>query len=173
MDIENYALSKRYTDDSISGISGILAGKNCTIDSVTDIEGGKKITFKWIADDGTSRTTSVNIMDGAQGVSISEVDIDDNSHLIIKFSDGTITDAGFIGGGELSPEDKYKLDNLEIVPEDVMKLEIDAMFAGINLPPLDPSDDDGVADLEDIDDIFSEDDIADDSNIDDIFGGKL
>ena len=35
--IEAYAMSKTYTDHSIAG-GGISAGKNCTIDSITDIK---------------------------------------------------------------------------------------------------------------------------------------
>ena len=32
-DVVSYVLSKKYTDNSIKGTSGVLAGKNCTIES--------------------------------------------------------------------------------------------------------------------------------------------
>ena len=38
MDILTYAQSKKYTDESIQGTSGVLKGKNCTIKSIEKIE---------------------------------------------------------------------------------------------------------------------------------------
>ena len=64
--IEVFALAKGYTDESIAG-GGISAGKNCTIDSITDITGGHRVTFKWTLDNGTVKTQSMDIMDGADG----------------------------------------------------------------------------------------------------------
>lgn len=67
LSVETYALSKKYTNDSISGISGTLAGKNCTIQSITEIEGGHRVTFQWTADDSTVRTSTMDVMDGVDG----------------------------------------------------------------------------------------------------------
>lgn len=67
LSVETYALSKKYTDDSISGISGALAGKNCTIQSITEITGGHRVTFQWTADDSTTRTSTMDVMDGVDG----------------------------------------------------------------------------------------------------------
>lgn len=36
MDIIDIVLSKKYTDESLKGITGALAGKNCTIKSATE-----------------------------------------------------------------------------------------------------------------------------------------
>lgn len=73
--------------------------------------------------------------------------------------------------GLMSSIDKIKLDDCELMPEGVMKLEIDGIFKGIDIPPLDNDDDDGIADPKDVDNIFTPDDeTADDSDIDDIFG---
>lgn len=60
----NYALSKTYTDQSISGISGVLAGKNCVIDKIEDKNGAHYVTFKWTADDGTVKTQTMVVEDG-------------------------------------------------------------------------------------------------------------
>ena len=57
MDVIAWAKSKRYTDESILGISGVLAGKNCTIESSTKEDG-------LTADDGTERRTQIEVEDG-------------------------------------------------------------------------------------------------------------
>lgn len=67
MDFSILAMSKKYTDDSIEGTTGVIAGKNCTIDSITDITGGHRITFKWTADSGESRTSTLDVMNGTDG----------------------------------------------------------------------------------------------------------
>lgn len=64
MDLVTYALSKKYTDKSILGIEGVLAGKNCTIESKTKANGITTIVFKWTADNGEVRRTTLEIEDG-------------------------------------------------------------------------------------------------------------
>ena len=59
-------LAKKYTDNSIAG-GGISAGKNCVIDSITDITGGHRVTFKWTLDNGTVQTGTMDVMDGVDG----------------------------------------------------------------------------------------------------------
>jgi hypothetical protein len=59
-----YVLSQDYTDESIKGTSGVLAGKNCTIESATYEDGVNTIVFKWTAYDGTTRRTTIQIKDG-------------------------------------------------------------------------------------------------------------
>lgn len=61
-----YALAKSYTNQTVEG-GGALKGKNCTIESITPITGGNRITFKWTLDNGTELTDVVDIMNGAQG----------------------------------------------------------------------------------------------------------
>lgn len=95
MDIVTYLLSRSYTDGSIKGITGVLKGKNCTIQSITPTAEGNVITFKWTADDGTTRTQSMTVNNGGNGVSITDARIS-NGHLMIDLSDGTTIDAGNI-----------------------------------------------------------------------------
>ena len=66
IDIKTLALAKKYTKDSLDGV-GAIAGKNCTIDSITDIPGGHRVVFKWIPDSGTPQTTPMDVMDGEDG----------------------------------------------------------------------------------------------------------
>lgn len=97
---ETLAVAKKYTNNSISGISGSLAGKNCTIQSITAITGGNRITFQWTADDSTTRTQTMDVMNGTDGTNgedgkgISSVAVNSSNHLIITYTDGTTTDAG-------------------------------------------------------------------------------
>ena len=109
MDIIDIVLSKKYTDESLKGITGTLAGKNCTIKSATKADGVTTVVFAWTADDGTEKTTTVQVNDGAKGdigIGIDNVAINANSHLIVTLSDGSTIDAGLIQGG--SGTDDYE-----------------------------------------------------------------
>lgn len=66
LSIVTYALCKKYVDDSLQG-GGALKGKNCTIDDISAIIGGNRVTFKWTLDDGTVQTGYMDVMDGADG----------------------------------------------------------------------------------------------------------
>ena len=59
--------SKTYTRESLLG-GGAVVGKNVTISSITPIEGGNKVTFSYTLDDGTVKTSSMNVMDGIDGL---------------------------------------------------------------------------------------------------------
>ena len=50
MDLITLAKAKRLIDSSIAGIDGVLAGKNCKLQSVEDITCGHRITFS-LSDD--------------------------------------------------------------------------------------------------------------------------
>jgi hypothetical protein len=64
MDIIDIVLSKKYTDKSLKGITGALDGKNCTIKSATKTDGVTTVIFAWTADDGTEKTTTIQVNDG-------------------------------------------------------------------------------------------------------------
>lgn len=116
MDIITLAAAKKYTDNTVIG-GGAIKGKNCTIDSITAITGGHRITFKWTLDDGTEQTSTLDVMDGEKGdkgdkgskgdtgatgedgVSITEAEIDEYGHLILTFSDGEVEDVGQVSEG--------------------------------------------------------------------------
>ena len=69
MDIVTLSKAKKYTDSSIAGIDGVLAGKNCKIQSVEDITNGHRITFSWNDDEDVARTVSIDVMDGRDIIS--------------------------------------------------------------------------------------------------------
>lgn len=68
MDLVTLAKAKKYTDDSIEGTSGVLRGKNCTIKSIEKIDGVNTVTFQWTADDGSVKTSTMQVSDGIDGV---------------------------------------------------------------------------------------------------------
>lgn len=108
MDLITYAAAlkkgQKYTDESIEGISGSLAGKNCKIESIEPVEGGNVITFLWTADNGDERRDTLTVMNGEKGdkgLGIKETYINDEYHLIIVYDDDSEQDAGELpsGGG--------------------------------------------------------------------------
>ena len=125
MQVIPYILAKKYTDKSIEGISGVLAGKNCKIASSTKTDGVTTIVFEWTADNGDTRTTQIQVADGEtpeititpitgghrvtfttdgtpqtvdimDGVSVVSAEIKSNNHLELTLSDGTKIDCGEI-----------------------------------------------------------------------------
>ena len=66
IDAKTLAASKKYTNETVQG-AGAIKGKNCTIDSITPITGGNRVTFKWTLDNGTVQTGTMDVMDGATG----------------------------------------------------------------------------------------------------------
>lgn len=66
MDLISYILSKKYADKLFAG-GGAAKGKNCTIQSIEEIEGGNRVTFQWTLDDGTVQTDTLDVMNGAPG----------------------------------------------------------------------------------------------------------
>lgn len=71
MDIISYILSKKYTDNTVDGLGGIK-GAPCTVKSVVDIDGGKRITLEWESNSGVKQTQSFDIMDGEDGANVVE-----------------------------------------------------------------------------------------------------
>lgn len=66
VNMDTLAAAKKYTKDSMAG-AGAVAGKPCQIQSITDITGGKRVTFLWVDNNGTSHTSIMDVMNGAKG----------------------------------------------------------------------------------------------------------
>lgn len=66
MDMVLMALLKKYVNDSLVGV-GALKGAPCTIKSIAEITGGNRITFSWVDDEETERTSTLDVMDGEKG----------------------------------------------------------------------------------------------------------
>lgn len=96
-----FALANGYTDESLIG-GGAVKGKPCKIQSIEKEDNVNTVTFLWNLDDGSTRTSVMKVNDGRD---ITSVDIDENNHLIVTFSDGDTHDAGeFAGGGNLTED---------------------------------------------------------------------
>ena len=63
LEILTLGSSKTYTRESLLG-GGAVVGKNVTISSITPIEGGNRVTFSYTLDDGTVKTSSLDVMNG-------------------------------------------------------------------------------------------------------------
>ena len=91
-----WVLSRKYTEDSVIGL-GAIKGASCTIKTIVPYtapsgQTGNTVTFEWTANDGvTKQTQSMNVMDG---VTITNIALDANDHLIFTLSDGTTIDSG-------------------------------------------------------------------------------
>lgn len=64
--IETLVASKKFTSETVLG-GGAVVGKNVTISSITPIEGGNRVTFSYTLDDGTVKTSTMDVMDGVDG----------------------------------------------------------------------------------------------------------
>lgn len=100
--LESYALSKKYTKDSLDG-AGALKGSPCEIQSITPItkngKNGNRITFSWTGTSGTVYTDTLDVMDGLGIKSVSIEEVEGEDHLIVTYDDDTTEDAGRVSGG--------------------------------------------------------------------------
>ena len=66
IDVVTLALSKKYTKDTAEEF-GAVKGAPCTVKSVTEIEGGHRVTLEWKNSSDVTQTTYFDVMDGADG----------------------------------------------------------------------------------------------------------
>lgn len=63
--LQSYALSKRYTDDTVIGL-GAIKGSNATIESIVHQDGQNIVTFRWVSIDGsTIEHSQMVVLDGS------------------------------------------------------------------------------------------------------------
>ena len=67
LEILTLGSSKTYTRESLLG-GGAVVGKNVTVSSITPIDGGNKVTFSYTLDNGTVKTSTMDVMDGKDGI---------------------------------------------------------------------------------------------------------
>ena len=109
------AIAEKYTDISVEG-AGAIKGKNCQIQSITEIEGGHRITFAWYNESEVLVTDTLDVMDGQNGADgqdgakgdtgngISKIEKTATSGLTdtytITFTDGTTFDYDVVNGAD-------------------------------------------------------------------------
>ena len=127
-----YALSKQYVADTADSL-GSLKGAPCTIKSITEVDGGQKVTFEWTGTSGTKQTSTMIVKNG---VSITDIDVNANNQIVFTMSDGTEFISGKIptvkGDPGFSPIITENADNTD----KIYKLDIttaDSTFTTPNL----------------------------------------
>ena len=85
---EAYVLSKSFTKKSLDG-QGALKGAPCTIKSITEVDGGQKVTFEWTGTSGKKQTSEMTVKNG---VSVTGVSDKGNGVFTLLLSDGSETD---------------------------------------------------------------------------------
>lgn len=117
MDIIDIVLSKKYTNESLKGITGTLAGKNCTIKSATKADGVTTVVFAWTANDGTEKTTTIQVNDGNNDyedlINIPKVEGVD------LIGNKTFEDLGVASATDLAQTDGYLQDLADLVGDKV------------------------------------------------------
>lgn len=85
---EALAIAKSYIKKSLEGV-GALKGAPCTIKSITEVDGGQKVTFEWTGTSGTKQTSEMTVKNG---VSVTGVSDKGNGVFTLLLSDGSETD---------------------------------------------------------------------------------
>ena len=65
--IETLVASKKFTSETVLA-GGAVVGKNVTVSSITPIDGGNRVTFSYTLDNGTVKTSTMDVMDGKDGI---------------------------------------------------------------------------------------------------------
>ena len=92
MDILSYALSKKYTNDTVIGL-GAIKGSPATVKSYAyDVDGNTIITFEWTATDNTKRTSTVSVKKGIDGHGIVNAYFNEEGKLVIALEGGETLD---------------------------------------------------------------------------------
>lgn len=105
MDAVTFALSKKYTDQTVAG-GGAIKGKNCIVEGITSVTGGNRVTFKSTLDDGTVVRDTMDVMNGAQGIQGVKGDTGNTG------ADGPKGDTGTIAVGTVSSGDSPAVVNV-------------------------------------------------------------
>ena len=77
------------------GING-ANGKNVVVAKLEPVVGGNRVTFLYYDDNNVQQTSSLEVMNGERGVSVSGAEVRANNELFITLSDGSELSAGFI-----------------------------------------------------------------------------
>lgn len=146
IDYLTLSAAKGYTDESLLGL-GAVKGAPCTIKSITEVDGGQKVTFEWTGTSGTKQTSEMTVKNG---VSITGVSDKGNGKFTLLLSDGSETDEiqtlkgekGLKGDAGVSPTITENADNTD----KIYKLDITTADSTFTTPNLKGADGQGGSD---------------------------
>ena len=88
LDKKALAAAKRFTSDTADSL-GAVKGAPATIKSITEVDGGQKVTFEWTGTSGTKQTSEMIVKNG---VSVTGISDKGNGKFALLLSDGSETD---------------------------------------------------------------------------------
>lgn len=119
-----YVLARKFVENTAIGL-GAVRGKNCNISSIVEEDDKSILTFKWTGDDGTVQSS---IMTVKNGISITDVSIDETTNILTcTFSDGTTQEAGKVNVTTTANKIEYTTTKDSSV--DNVKEALDKLFA--------------------------------------------
>lgn len=116
-------------------------GKNVQVAKTEPIVGGNKITFSYYDENNIQQSSSLEIMNGEKGVSVSDARIENGNNLILSLSDGSEIDAGIISvdSSGLSLDNYYtkteideKFETQRLSLEELIKKQLDESIGTIS-----------------------------------------
>ena len=138
--VETLIAAKKFTSETVLG-GGAVVGKNVTISSIIPIDGGNRITFSYTLDNGTKKTSTLDVMNGSDGkpgkdaVSPTITENADNTDKIYKLDvttvDGTFTTPNLCGkdgtgssSGEENIIESVSVNGSQITPDENKNVNI-------------------------------------------------
>ena len=88
LDKKALAAAKRFTSDTADSL-GAVKGAPATIKSITEVDGGQKVTFEWTGTSGTKQTSEMTVKNG---VSVTGISDKGNGVFTLLLSDGSESD---------------------------------------------------------------------------------
>ena len=124
LDKKALAAAKRFTSDTADSL-GAVKGAPCTIKSITEVDGGQKVTFEWTGNSGAKQTSEMTVKNG---VSVTGISDKGNGVFTLLLSDGSESDPiQTIKGQKGDKGDKLTFNDLS--EEEKASLKGDAGFS--------------------------------------------
>jgi hypothetical protein len=120
-----YLNGRKYSGSGTQGENG----KNVVVAKIEPIIGGNRVTFSYFDDKNVQKTEAIEVMNGANGISIANARIDNGNHLILGLSDGNQIDAGIItlDPNNINLTNYYTSQQIDLKLDD-LRLELDTLI---------------------------------------------